>query len=185
VVEENIGGTWAIVPSPAGGLAGMDCYSATSCIAVGYSETTKRQVFYVTHSPSTPFGDWLVEPAAKSDGYLGGVTCASDEYCVAIGWYAGGDTLVEEKRDGAWQILRDAPNSSLGHALGLSGIACPSVTHCVIVGTQYIGVGSSLGTTLIEENNGNGWTIVTSPNATWTMSCWRSGSRPASSFAAR
>jgi hypothetical protein len=164
MIQENTGRGWTIVPSPVGGLAGVSCPNPTYCIAIGFSENTRHQVFYTTHSPFSPFSGWSIEPAATSDGLLFGVTCVSDNYCVAIGTFLGGDTLVEENRGSGWQVLHDVPNSSLGRALVLTSIACPTAIHCIIVGTQYIGIGNSIGNTLIEEDNGIGWTIVSSPN---------------------
>jgi hypothetical protein len=38
------------------------------------------------------------------------------------------------------------------------------VTHCIIIGTHYVGIGNSIGKTLIEEDTGRGWTIVSRPN---------------------
>jgi hypothetical protein len=164
LIEENTGGGWTIVKVPiTGGLSDVTCPSPTYCIAVGFSGSIFAGKPLIVENTGS---DWTVVPAGTDDGTLNGVTCASVTHCFAVGNRPGGDTLVEEYSGRGWEILHDSPNSSPERALLLNSVACSGATRCVIVGVQFIHLGTGIGQTLIEESTGKGWVIVSSPNIT-------------------
>jgi hypothetical protein len=98
---------------------------------------------------------------------LASVTCASTSHCIAVGYagqeFSGAKTLIEETSGGVWSVV-PSPNPNPSMSSELADIACPQPTQCIAVG-RYL-VDASLDKTLIEQNNGSGWTIVPSPNPT-------------------
>jgi len=108
-------------------------------------------------------------PGATYNGSrLISVVCASRSHCIAVGFSGGSAsgtrtrTLIEENAGGQWTI-DPSPTENNGLGSELRGVACPTTTHCIAVGSNSDS--TSLQTTLIEENTGSGWTVVPSPNA--------------------
>ena len=118
------------------------------------------------------FGSAIRSPAQPGspaiDNELDAVACATPTHCVAVGRsHSYGPfvyrTLIEDSTGGAWAIV-SSPSSHSGVGSRLNDVTCPSANLCIAVGfNQDAG---STPTTLIEQNNGGGWTIVPSPNPT-------------------
>jgi hypothetical protein len=71
--------------------------------------------------------------------------------------------MIEESTAGAWSIV-PSPSSPTGLGSTLNDVTCPSANLCIAVGKNENA--TSTPTTLIEQNTGDGWTIVPSPNPT-------------------
>jgi len=90
---------------------------------------------------------------------LAAVSCTSAAQCVAVGSVSsapGTRTLVERWNGSAWTIVA-SPNPANTADSELAGVACPTATACIAVGTSDHG-------SLAERWNGGNWFIVPSPN---------------------
>jgi hypothetical protein len=164
------GGSWTVqtVPDPAdyqnGGLNGVSCTSASSCIAVGQYETTTN----VTKALAERWNgtSWTVlsvpDPATSSNTQLYAVSCSAADTCMAVGtWTTGGDngyTLAELWNGTSWTIV-PTPTKATDVAV-LDGVSCPSGTSCVAVGINYVANPAIL---LAERWNGSAWTAMSIP----------------------
>jgi len=115
-------------------------------------------------------GAWRVVPSPNAPNEAGsalkGVTCLSPRDCIAVGYSVSSasipKTLIEQNFGTGWTIV-PSPNSSAFEGIGrLSQVACATPAHCVAVGSYESENGHSQ--TLIEENTGQGWTVVPSAN---------------------
>jgi hypothetical protein len=168
--------SWSTVssPNPAGGtnvdLDSVTCVSAGHCWAVGFyaiasGSSTKYQTLIEQESASA----WTIvsspTPIGASDELLYAVTCASADDCWAVGSYTdaagAGQTLIEQDTGNGWTVV-SSPTPSGGTNVGLDGVACAGAGDCWAVGS-YTVTGNSF-QTLIEEDAGNGWSIVSSPH---------------------
>ena len=118
----------------------------------------------------------LIEPDVRFS--LIRLACASATSCLAVGNLAGNfwfplpndgisSSLIERETGNAWlgmPRLRFSTSDGYG-GLGLSAVACAGADHCVIVGSQATGKESRT-MTLVLEDAGNGWTMVSSLNVT-------------------
>jgi uncharacterized repeat protein (TIGR01451 family) len=121
-------------------------------------------------------GSWQVAPAPSPapgiDARLASVACVDAADCWAVGSYFDGNgyrTLIEHDTGGGWAIVpspdgSDSPVTSQSEDNALSSISCLPTGTCWAVGYWYDGTNHAH--TLVEENSGSGWTIVSSPNAT-------------------
>jgi hypothetical protein len=101
------------------------------------------------------------------DDELFGVACANTSHCIAVGQSgnpAGGNgshTLILESAGSGWAIV-PSPDPTAATSSFLRGVTCTGSTRCIAVGSYQVGTSGSQ--TLIEENTGSGWAIVSSPN---------------------
>jgi hypothetical protein len=79
-----------------------------------------------------------------------------------------GRARVEMSDVASWSIVT-SPNTSTTQVDVLTGVSCTSATACMAVGFYFVPPSGSY-QTLIEEWNGTGWSIVTSPNTSTTQS---------------
>jgi hypothetical protein len=177
LIEENTGSGWAIVNSPntsasqSNRINGVTCASASDCLAVG--GYTNGSAFQTLIEENTGSGWNIVgspNKTAASDNLLNDVSCNAAR-CWAAGYYNAGNpgpsqTLIEENNGSGWNIV-SSPNATNVANTQLLGIACAGSTHCWVVGF-FDTSNAAPSYTLIEENNGSGWNIVSSPNATST-----------------
>jgi hypothetical protein len=163
-------------------LNNVSCASTTFCVAVGSStyaplqqnpiqtpliETYNGRSWKVTTSPRVP-----VSPAPG--GELDGVSCPSQLFCVAVGYWtpsgnafygAPSQALIEIYHGGSWFV--DATSDALGPDDGsdqLTGVSCTSAAFCVAVGYHWPGslTGGNF-ETLVQSYNGSGWSLMASP----------------------
>jgi hypothetical protein len=110
---------------------------------------------------------WAVvaSPSPGPDNSLNAVSCATSRWCVSVGGYADavtglGRTLVETWDGTSWRIV-PSPNVGAGNN-DLFGVSCVTARSCVAVGYYLDPVSGAL-RTLVENWDGNTWTITPSP----------------------
>jgi hypothetical protein len=116
-------------------------------------------------------GGWKIVPSPNATNEAGsvldGITCPSPTDCVAVGYSddsaSNPTTLIEQNVGSGWTIVPSPNASAFGGDGTLRGVACVLPTLCIAVGSYETENGNSH--TLIEQNVGDGWTIVPSPNA--------------------
>jgi hypothetical protein len=165
--------TPAATPSPAISSAeleatGMDCVSATWCIAVGGTNFGSPS--------SSPFAElwngssWslsnVVVPGGVTGSYLRSVSCAGPSFCQAVGRLNNvrNQNLIESWNGTQWTLTPNTPQTSTSLSQGLSGVDCFSATTCTAVGAASATSGPSPAT-LVLQWNGTAWSIVSNtPN---------------------
>ena len=169
LIESWNGSVWSIVPTPTllnggtGALLGVSCSKPTACVAVGTADTSgSSQTLVESWNGST----WSVVPSPNfPDGQvsiLDGVSCSRPRACMAVGnavLGAAAEPLIESWNGSAWTITTSPAVSGIN----LGGVACPTSSSCVAVGSFYQAAASDF-QTLIESWNGSAWSVVPSPN---------------------
>lgn len=168
------GKEWSVAPEGAGGIEfpqDVSCVTSRFCVGVGVngaiSEKQRIQSWNGTEwsSVSTPKPE--VPCTALCFGKetkLGGVSCVSTTFCVAVGWdaflHSDFHTLVESWNGEEWSVVPSPDVSGPNGArtfTELKDVSCVSANRCVAVGQ----VGFS---TLVESWDGKEWSILESPN---------------------
>jgi hypothetical protein len=171
LIERWDGMSWTIVDSP--NPSGSNNFQAVACAlpsppeecwAVGQTVTGLGRG--QTLVEEWDGGAWSIVSSPNIDGWddLLGVTCVSQGDCWAVGYYAGvtnNQTLIEHWDGRVWAIV-SSPNTSTMQDNSLAAVACASASDCSAVGAYANGPGAAQ--TLIEQWDGNLWTIVSSPN---------------------
>ncbi len=110
------------------------------------------------------------QPAPGQTGQLGAVSCADARHCWAVGvpgpnatMPAGSATVVVATTDGGttWSAQRVVG----GYTPELSGIACPTKSDCIAVGSN----GMSSGVVITTDDAGKHWVSATTPTGAVTM----------------
>ncbi|MGC8461136.1 MAG: hypothetical protein ACP5OR_04755 [Candidatus Dormibacteria bacterium] len=119
-------------------LSGVDCVSASQCVAVGnfYGNTTNQALILSWN------GTWTVTTAGISTSAtlfntLSSVSCPTSSTCFAAGYYSNGtvdQTLVDALSAGTWSIVASTPNAGTSQNNMLYAIACPVTTTCMATG---------------------------------------------------
>jgi hypothetical protein len=171
LVERWDGTSWTIVdsPNPTGsdGFQAVTCASPSQpeeCWAVGQTVTGLGGA--LTLIEEWDGAAWSIVSSPSIGGYddLLGVTCASQGDCWAVGSHSGAtndQTLIEHWNGSVWKIF-SSPNTSTTQNNYLNAVACASAWDCWAAGYYVNGPGMSR--TLIEQWDGNLWTIGSSPN---------------------
>jgi hypothetical protein len=119
LVEREVGGTWAVVPSPDppdtnyDGLGGVACFAATRCLATG-SAASSTSIDTLVESGVGPH--WAVVPSPNEPGplsALGAISCASARSCMSVGNYLPGNGTrlpLAEQWDGTSWVIVATPN---------------------------------------------------------------------------
>ncbi|HEY7418235.1 MAG TPA: TIR domain-containing protein [Ktedonobacteraceae bacterium] len=173
LIEHWNGSSWSIVPTPTianGSLFyGMKAISSTDVWAVGYALESGQMLIEHWNGSS-----WNVvsSPVVGAIGYLQGMTALSATNVWAVGWASSGPnqsehTLIEHWNGSDWSVV-SSPNN--GAICTLAAITALSATDIWAVGSSSPVVGSTTIMTLIEHWDGANWSIMTSPNATGTVS---------------
>jgi hypothetical protein len=161
LVEHWDGSIWSIVPSPTGVYFNdVSCPTATSCIAVG-GDLTPAVVAAVWDGTSMSMLS-VPQPTVTYERGLEGVSCATTTLCFAVGYTfdtSAKKSLVEMWDGSSWSIV-PSPNPAGGWG-DLHGVACPSVSRCIAVGTDQANYRA-----LVESWDGTAWTIANAPNPT-------------------
>lgn len=119
-------------------LSGVDCVSASQCVAVGnfYGSTTNQALILSWN------GTWTVttsgiSTSATQFNTLSSVSCPTSSTCFAAGYYSNGtvdQTLVDALSAGTWSIVASTPNAGTSQNNKLLAIACPVTTTCMATG---------------------------------------------------
>jgi hypothetical protein len=175
LIEHWDGVSWSIVPSPntsttdSNFLTAVTCSSASDCWAVGeYSRGAQHTLTMQWNGVA-----WSIVPSPNHDSnhgnFLGDVTCTSASDCWAVGgYYANGPetitdhTLVERWDGASWSIV-NSPTVGTGDN-ELNNVTCLSASQCWAVGDYKIDASSVTPSTLIEQWNGQSWSVASSPN---------------------
>jgi hypothetical protein len=154
--------SWTLVPMPTPvgstpAMTSVSCPSATDCVAVGLStgaiaESWNGSAWSLMSVP---------QPAHRYNVQLNGVSCASADYCMAVGQgidKVGAnptDALTELWNGSTWTI--ETPGSPFPGkpSGGLNAVSCVSADYCAAVGelrqgSTYYGV--------VDLWNGSTWT---------------------------
>jgi hypothetical protein len=147
------------------GPTAVSCPAVGSCVAVGTYHDDATDNFGLVDALSD--GSWTAQAApappsmaADQSLDLNSVSCPGPGWCVAIGEYSTadgvGDGVIETLSGGSWtEIQAPIPDGALPALL--SGLACPAVGSCEVVG----GYSQSSGA-VVEDLSGGTWTM-TSP----------------------
>jgi hypothetical protein len=114
---------------------------------------------------------WSIVPSqdpAGSDNRLYSIACSNAATCWAVGDYFNGaryQTLIEESTPSGWIVVPSPNNSSTSTTNSnldnaLTSISCVASGPCFAAGYWYDGQNEAH--TLIEEDDGSGWVVVTS-----------------------
>jgi hypothetical protein len=168
LIETLADGTWTASPIQLPGgdivdsfLNGVSCTSPTSCVAVGYTLSTKfvpRPLIL-----GLADGSWSVMPSPSLDPGSGGlqaVSCTKRNSCVAVGDRSTGstdETLVETLHGGNWVIMPSSGAVPGVVGAGLNDVSCLTAASCVAVGRLEGPVPT------IEVEADQAWPIMKSP----------------------
>jgi hypothetical protein len=151
------GSEWKSMQSVSGEINKVSCASATSCVAVGVSNTGVAQSWLIYEY----LGGWVVSPnapalpAGATETVLKGVSCTATA-CTAVGSYKSGSTykpLVERWNGSSWS-LQTAPGPAEGSAQNaMLAVSCASFR----VANTCLAVGEAAGKPVAEIWNGSEW----------------------------
>ena len=168
--------TWTVAQAGkhalVGWLDGVDCVTATDCVAVGNespaSGPTEPLVESLNH------GSWSAATAPLARGsqgdYLFSVSCPSIGSCVAVGYYftpvgngGKGTILIETLANRRWSVTTTPSLGSNASDSFLYGVSCTTPSSCVAVGNTDHGDSSTDQPLLLTRVNGR-WAVSRSPS---------------------
>src|SRR5262249_33734593 len=173
------GTNWSFqaTPVPSGAfssaLSGVSCASATSCLAVGHYDQSRRPFAELTLAAAWNGSTWAIKatPNPGSYGNLAAVSCATATSCTAVGWQGPGfepKRALAEVWDGTTWTAQ-APAGPPGAAQSqLAGVSCAAAGACAAVGAAYRDYPGAW-RTLAETQQGSAWTIHASPSVTGAL----------------
>jgi hypothetical protein len=168
------GSAWSILttPTPSEGrftqLSSISCVSASSCWAVGYSESSTGVANTLTEHWNG--SAWAIQsspnPAEGKANTLAAVSCTSATACTAVGHYknsAGVEVTLAERWNGsAWAVQSTAnPTGATGSAL--LTVSCASSESCAAAGDSL--AAGKLEAPLAESWNGTAWSTIAMSSA--------------------
>lgn len=161
LVEHWDGANWTVVATPnvapSGDLHSVACTSMSWCMAVGTSgagtlaERWDGTQWSVVSSPS---------PGSTSSS-LARLSCADPTYCLAIGTQSAPAATLVEAWNGAGWVVAASPPADAGGTDSLSGVSCPAVASCVVVGADT--TSSTTGQPYAAIWNGAQWSRAQAP----------------------
>ncbi|MGH9016328.1 MAG: hypothetical protein ACRDY1_01150 [Acidimicrobiales bacterium] len=148
--------TVAATPAPSGfegtQLQGVSCPTTTFCVAVGadiVGSAGPGDVAYQALIETTDDGRiWTTDtsvpgPPGMVTSSLGGVSCPSSTFCMAVGSYNTANsngTLVDTFNGTSWSYLASPANDTPGiYSQAFDAVSCVSSSLCVAVGDFYYG----------------------------------------------
>ena len=200
-LASETGGRWTasyVMPkdvAKVGYWSGIDCWSASNCLAVGTYEATDGQ--YHADVATDLNGHWSAQRFTALDALdatsseLGAVSCSANASC----WVAGEDDVAgvatpfvaQSPRPGAWSALTPLAVPTGTQSAYLSSLSCPTPSSCVAAGgysTTLSGSTSHLWIDtqgLIATRVQGVWSTALGANATptfaglWRTSCSTAG----------
>jgi Dockerin type I domain len=178
LTEHWDGTAWTIVASPNtegtanNNLYGVACTSTSDCWAVGQALIGAAFRTLIERWDGT---SWNIVPSPNGgtrQDILQGVTCVSASDCWAVGYYNSGTnaagifiypSLIEHWDGAVWSITNSANTSATQNILW--NMACASASNCWSVGYETANTPVGPFQTLIEQWDGNAWSIASSPNS--------------------
>jgi photosystem II stability/assembly factor-like uncharacterized protein len=165
ITSSDGGVTWSAhsIPTSNTALLGVSCPSGTTtCVAVGVIPNDGGPL----NGAIVTSNDGGVTWSAPSTNFpltaLGGVSCASASFCVAVGAQIlvtndGGQTWTQQFVSGGTGILRT--------------VSCGSPTTCVAIGANPMGATQSRepGFEIQSADGGTSWTAVSLPAGSWLV----------------
>jgi hypothetical protein len=169
LVERNTGGYWTHVASPSpnksgNSLAGVTCVDAVDCWAVGSQGASGAGSTLIEHYGGSAWTLVSSQNAAGTHDYLYSVSCPTSADCWAVGEADGSSadtTLIERYNGTSWSLV---PSPNVTSDQFLASVTCFGIYECWAVGASTTSASSGAWSTLIEEDTGSGWAIVTSPD---------------------
>lgn len=157
--------------SVAGWLDGVDCLTATSCVAVGNAASPSGAQALVETLDRGSWSPTIAPPAQGSRGdYLFSVSCPRAGSCVAVGYSftptgtsGTGTLLIETLSNGNWAL---SPTPSLGSSAKdsfLYGVSCTTSTTCVAVGSVDTSDFSTSVPLILTLSRGT-WSVAPTPS---------------------
>ena len=171
LVERWRGARWEIQRTPKLGpgagrvsyLGAVSCRSPRSCVAVG-STGNAAGTAGVTLSERYNGVAWSVQhtphPTGMRVGFLSGVSCASSNSCVAVGFFidrAGAGRPLAERWNGARWSIEQVQTPRAATILQLVGVSCTRQGPCIAAGFFTIVTGIEV--MLAERWNGIRWKV--------------------------
>jgi hypothetical protein len=165
LAESWNGSRWSAVPSPNRGTGGNALFAAScvpdgACMAVGGFGLPSGGASGLSGSgQGTLIESWnntrwslLPSPSPGSSSDLSGVSCVSDDRCMAVGATENSSlvvsTLIESWNGTRWSVV---PSPS-PHDSTLAGVSCVSAAACTATGIYFSGTAK----TLIESGTASG-----------------------------
>ena len=150
--------------TPVPSATGMDCVSASWCIAVGNGDTNSNGSSFSEVWNGTA---WTLQttpqPTTGLGSLLSSVSCAGASFCQAVGQVnlAGplSQNLIESWNGTQWSITATVPDTSATANNSLTGVDCFSATTCSAVGSAAATTGPSPASLALTWN-GTTWSIV-------------------------
>ena len=174
LVERWDGTRWSIVAdaNPATStfstLSGVSCASATSCFAVGGTDSGTLVERWNGTRWSLVATPTLPGPLHRSNAVsvsffpgLNDVSCPTTTNCYAVGESNTG-VLVEHWNGTMWSIV-SVPSPTGASSPTLNAVSCSSPTQCAAVGSYATTSAATPNKELVEQLNGSRWSIVASP----------------------
>lgn len=163
------GPQWTLESTPAVGngseLNATRCASATSCIAVGFEDSSGTTDALAETWNGTSWSEMTASiPLGSRASQLLGLSCLSASQCTAVGWYentSAVDVTLAESWNGKSWSLQTTPTVSGATLSELTAVSCTATTSCLAVG-YYEKSGTTA--TFAELWNGSSWTGETTPN---------------------
>ena len=151
--------------TPTLSASGMDCVTASWCIAVGYGGTQNAAA--ASFSELWNGTAWTLlatpQPSSAVGSQLSSVSCAGVAFCQAVGQtnLAGplSQNLIESWNGTQWVIATNVPDTSTTANNGLTGVDCFSATTCSAVGSAAATTGPTPASLALTWN-GTTWSIV-------------------------
>ncbi len=151
-------------------LAGVSCWTASTCAAVGsFTDSSHRDQALAEHWDGAR---WSVQPIPSPAGTwyleLNGISCSSASECMAVGSVGTSpsagpeDTLAERWSGGAHWTVDSPLNPPNEIYRWLYGVSCLSAKSCFAVGADEDSSGTY--SMLSERWNGTGWSILSTPS---------------------
>ena len=160
-------------------LLGVSCGRDAACVAVGRTgEEPDLRPIVLSWNGANWSTTAVSGVTATTVGQFTAVSCMSREFCLVVGRTADVDAtpLTARLNGSSWALTPPVPVT--GQDVQLSGVSCPSVTRCGVVGSARGADGSWRGVDL--GWSGSTWTTNSTPPPLGTLGCYSSTSCVAS-----
>ena len=156
------GSSWATqqLPNGVNSLAGVDCFNAPQCFAVGGASYAPSDVTDILYTPNGGISSdggstWFFQSQV---GSITGVSCPTATDCWAVGNDSfGAAFIVATTNAGATWSPQIIPSG--GNFVHLSGISCANTQSCIVVGTVYhVSTSTYNGAIFATSDGGANWT---------------------------